>query len=80
MSTLEAQFEKQQADKKSELQQLVDILQSGETERAAKREELKEELVQLKGIAKDVNQFIAEIQTIQVDVIEQVSKQPAIIE
>ena len=77
ISTLEAQFEQQQADKKSELEQLRDILQSGETERAAKREQLKEEQSQLKDIAKDVNAFIADIQSIDVDVIEQLTKQQA---
>ncbi|MEK4230204.1 dynamin family protein [Solibacillus sp. FSL H8-0538] len=79
VSTLEEQFEKQSQEKKSELQQLIDILQSGETERAAKREELKEEQNQLKEIAKDVNQFISEIQSIQVNVIEQAAKQTTFI-
>jgi hypothetical protein len=72
---LEQQFEKQSTEKKTELQKLVDILQSSETERAEKYKELEQEQQHLKTIAKDVNEFISEMESIQIDVIEQASKQ-----
>lgn len=75
IETLEMQFKKQSQEKQSKLQELVEILQSGETERAEKRKTLEQEQQQLKALAKEVNEFISEIESIQIDVIEQVSKQ-----
>ncbi|MBT2581215.1 dynamin family protein [Planococcus sp. ISL-109] len=75
IQALEQQFEKQSVDKKNELQQLMDILQSGETERAKKHKEFVQEQLQLKAIARDVNEFISEMESIQIDVIEQASNQ-----
>lgn len=75
VEALEAQFEKQSQEKQQKLQELIDILQSGETERAEKRKELEQEKQQLKALAKEVVEFISEIDSINIDVIKQESKQ-----
>ncbi|UYB49999.1 dynamin family protein (plasmid) [Lysinibacillus capsici] len=75
IEALDMQFEKQSQEKQAKLQELVDILQSDETERAEKRKELEQEKQQLKALAKDVLEFISEIDSINVDVIKQESKQ-----
>ncbi|WP_393965998.1 dynamin family protein [Exiguobacterium sp. S22-S28] len=79
LETLEIQFEKQSQEKQEKLKELVEILQSGETERAEKRKQLEQEKKQLKEFGKEVVEFISEIDSIQIDVIEQVSKQSTLI-
>lgn len=74
IEALNMQFEKQAQEKQAKLQELVDILQSGETERAEKRKELEQEKQQLKELVRDVREFISEIDSINIDVIKQQSK------
>lgn len=76
VEALEKQFQKQTADKEANLKELEQILQSGEEERGEKAKALLAEKEQLKDLARDVMEFLSEIDSIQIDVIEHVSKDP----
>ena len=69
VTTIEQQFQKQIEQKEAELQQLQDIINSGEAEKADMRTKLVAEKEQLKEIAKDAITFITELDQLEPDVI-----------
>lgn len=75
VEALEKQFQKQTSEKETNLKELKQILQSGEAERGEKAKTLLAEKEQLKDLARDVLAFLSEIDAIQIDVIEHVSKE-----
>lgn len=69
VTTIEQQFQKQIEQKEAELQQLQEIINSGEAEKADMRTKLLAEKEQLKEIAKDAITFISALEQIEPDVI-----------